>query len=232
MRLLPHPSPLTTRSLLEVGVPVERIKEILWGVDMNRAAPLSEHKPSSRVRFLFVGKISVHKGVHILREAWSRFKNPNASLTIVGEPIRPFEAELMREWAAQNDPRVRTIPEARPDIRAVYREADVFLFPSLVEGFGGNARSDGLWPAGDRDRIVQGCGATRSRRIRAGAWGRRRGGCVHEPTRRRSRCCAPNWAATRMNRPGATHGIGSDGIVRMVRIHCSPPAQCMAAAAE
>ena len=130
------PSPMTTRSLLEVGVPMERIKEILWGVDMNRAAPLSEHEPSSRVRFLFVGKISVHKGVHILREAWSRFKNPNASLTIVGEPIRPFEAELMREWAAQNDPRVRTIPEARPDIRAVYRQADVFLFPSLVEGFG------------------------------------------------------------------------------------------------
>jgi len=130
------PSPMTTSSLLEVGVPAERIKEVAWGVDMNRAALLSEHESSSRVRFLFVGKISVHKGVHILREAWSRIKDPNLSLTIVGEPIRPFEAELMRAWTAEDDPRVRTIPEAKPDIRAVYRQADIFVFPSLVEGFG------------------------------------------------------------------------------------------------
>jgi alpha-maltose-1-phosphate synthase len=130
------PSPMTTRSLLEAGVPPERIKEVLWGVDMNRAAPLSEHEPSSQVRFLFVGKLSVHKGLHVLREAWARITNPNVTLTIVGEPIRPFEAELMREWTARHDPRVRTIPEAKPDIRAVYRQADIFVFPSLVEGFG------------------------------------------------------------------------------------------------
>lgn len=130
------PSPMTTRSLVDVGVPADRIQEITLGLDMNRAALPSDHQPSSRIRFLFIGKLSVHKGLHVLREAWSRIKRADVSLTIVGEPIRPFEARLMREWMAQNDPRVRVVPNVGADIRVAYRQADVFVFPSLVEGFG------------------------------------------------------------------------------------------------
>jgi alpha-maltose-1-phosphate synthase len=130
------PSPMTTRSLLELGIPAARIKEIALGVDMSRAAPPSEHEPSPHVRFLFIGKLSVHKGIHVLRHAWSRIGNPNVRLTIVGEPIRPFEAELVRQWKSDGDTRVRFTPNVGPDIRVAYRQADVFVFPSLVEGFG------------------------------------------------------------------------------------------------
>ena len=130
------PSEMTTRSLLEAGVPAHRIKEIPLGVDMDRAALPSEHEPSSDVRFLFIGKLSVHKGVHVLRQAWSRMKHPGARLTIVGHPIRPFEAALVQEWMSENDPRVQVVSQVGPDIRVAYRKADVFVFPSLVEGFG------------------------------------------------------------------------------------------------
>jgi len=130
------PCEMTTRSLLEHGVPLTRIKEIPLGVDMMRAALPSEHNPSPKVRFLFIGKLSVHKGIHVLRQAWSRLNHPHVTLTIVGSPIRRFEADLVKEWLAENDPRVRIIPNVGPDIRVAYRDADVFVFPSLVEGFG------------------------------------------------------------------------------------------------
>ena len=130
------PCEMTTRSLLDHGVPAMRIKEIPLGVDMNRAALPSEHKPSPNVRFLFIGKLSVHKGIHVLRQAWSRMNDPRLTLTIVGSPIRRFEADLMREWLSDHDPRVRVVPNVGADIRVAYRDADVFVFPSLVEGFG------------------------------------------------------------------------------------------------
>lgn len=130
------PSSMTTESLLELGIPAPRIKEIPWGIDVGGPAEPPAPEPANRVRFLFVGKLSVHKGLHILRQAWSSITSPNVSLTIVGRPTRPFEAALMREWMDEKDDRVHVIDEARPDINAVYRQADVFVFPSLVEGFG------------------------------------------------------------------------------------------------
>lgn len=126
------PSSMTTDSLVEVGVPRARIKQIPLGIDVPAGQQLPTRPVSDRVRFLFVGKLSIHKGLHVLRQAWSLVDLPNVSLTLVGRPIGRFEAGLVETWT---DRRVHVIPEVA-DIAEAYRQADVFVFPSLVEGFG------------------------------------------------------------------------------------------------
>lgn len=126
------PSALTTDSLLEVGVPAAKIKEIPWGIDTTGRNEHATRKAVDQVRFLFVGKLSIHKGLHILRDAWSSMTRRDVSLTLVGRPREALEAELVRTW---QDDRVDIVAEVQ-DINTAYQNADVFVFPSFVEGFG------------------------------------------------------------------------------------------------
>ena len=57
---------------------------------------------------------------------------PHVTLTLVGRPRGPVEAEILRTWT---DARVRIVDEIA-DINEAYRDADVFVLPSYVEGFG------------------------------------------------------------------------------------------------
>jgi starch synthase len=124
----------TTEALVSHGVPRGKIKEIPYGIDTDS---YSSSNPETAVdpdytRFLFVGKLSVHKGLHVLRDAFQRITNPNIKLTLVGRPVGEVERHILQFW---KDPRVEVVAEV-DSIRTAYARADVFVFPSLVEGFG------------------------------------------------------------------------------------------------
>jgi glycosyltransferase involved in cell wall biosynthesis len=126
-------SALTTQALLEQGVPEEKIKEIPYGVEtrfLDRVRP--PRRGDAPAKFLFVGKLSVHKGLHTLREAWSALPMPDITLTVIGRPACEVERRLLETW---KDDRVRIVPEVS-DVADAYLDADVFVFPSFVEGFG------------------------------------------------------------------------------------------------
>ena len=125
-------STATTDGLLESGVSEDRIKELPYGIDVPASTTIPVRAVRAEVRFLFVGKLSLHKGLHVLRQAWSSIVLPNVRLTLVGRPVGDVEAKILREW---KDDRVTVVDEV-PDINAAYRDADVFVFPSLIEGFG------------------------------------------------------------------------------------------------
>jgi glycosyltransferase involved in cell wall biosynthesis len=123
----------TSEALHEIGIPAARIKEIPYGLSpkhFSRCEPIAPAKP--RTRFLFVGKLSAHKGLHILRDAFHSLESPGSELTLIGRPVGDCERRLVREW---NDRRVAFVEEV-DDIDQMYAGADVFVFPSLVEGFG------------------------------------------------------------------------------------------------
>jgi alpha-maltose-1-phosphate synthase len=122
-------SSMTQRSLLEVGIPANKISVIPYG------APLEyfqlQPKTDSTFRALFVGRVGPRKGVHYLLNAWQQLQLTDAELMLIG--INEFP----ETWTFQQQSGVRYIPSVpHISLNTYYSEASVFVFPSLVEGFG------------------------------------------------------------------------------------------------
>jgi len=87
------------------------------------AGPLPDSP--SRERFLFVGRLSPEKGVHVLLEA---VKGTSIPLDIVGDG--PLRSEV--ESAAAANPHLRYLgPRPREEVDAAMRSAKALLFPSI-----------------------------------------------------------------------------------------------------
>lgn len=113
------------------------------GVDLPQGAHLqinrtSRVEPSNRT-LLFFGRISPIKGLETLLSAWSDVASqfPNWSLRIVGPGEPTYTAELRRQVAAGEMPRVTFEDPIYGDAKwEIYRSADIFVLPSRSENFG------------------------------------------------------------------------------------------------
>ena len=137
--LLDYPGTLPDISVIPYGFPpVFRDKE--YG---NNDKPL---------KVLFVGGLSQRKGIANLFEAVNHLGTKNIELTVVGRKAATDCSALEVELAKCN-----YIPSlSHGDILALMRTQDVFVFPSLFEGFGlviTEAMSQGL-PVITTDRTV------------------------------------------------------------------------------
>lgn len=122
-------SSVTERSLTEAGVPTEKISVIPYGAPTSYFQP--KPKPDLTFRALFVGSVSPRKGVHYLLRAWQELKLPGAELLFVGPNILP------QEWLARYGDCFRYVPSVpHQRLNEYYSLGSIFVFPSLVEGFG------------------------------------------------------------------------------------------------
>jgi glycosyltransferase involved in cell wall biosynthesis len=111
------------------GMPPEKLLTIPNGVDLERFRP-RENSAAHPFRALYVGQVGLRKGVPYLLEAWRQLAWRDAELWVAGNvdaEIRP----LLGRYAGL--PGLRFVPYT-PDPVSLYRAADVFVFPSLVEG--------------------------------------------------------------------------------------------------
>ena len=121
-------SSMTRRSLEFAGADPARISVVPYGMDPAQAvAP----RPPGDCRFLFVGQGIQRKGLHHLIRAWQTRPRSDATLTLVCYRLDPAIAALIIDDSIQV--LSRRSPEELADL---YRQADVFVMPSLVEGFG------------------------------------------------------------------------------------------------
>jgi glycosyltransferase involved in cell wall biosynthesis len=106
---------------------------VLPGVDHHFFSP-SPHSPLLSVfRVIYVGRIELSKGVTYLLQAWKRLALPNAEVVLIGE-CRAEMQPLLREYAGAT---VRaTGPLSAKEVAEWYRQASVFVFPSVNDGFG------------------------------------------------------------------------------------------------
>lgn len=127
-------SGFTLDSLRRAGVDERRIRVIPYGVSANghpveRTRRLDANAP---LKLLFVGQFVYRKGILALCEVLSRLSFP-VSITFVGRGIRECDP-LERISNPLVNAEVRwDVPGE--ELAKIYREAEVFLFPSLVEGF-------------------------------------------------------------------------------------------------
>jgi glycosyltransferase involved in cell wall biosynthesis len=107
----------------------DRIVPASFGVWVPGDLPERPHPSDRPVRFLFVGRDDVRKGLHHLLQAWRR-PPEGAELRIVGE-ISPLLRRLFAD--VLNLPSVSAAGFSS-EMAAEYRAADVAVLPSLEEG--------------------------------------------------------------------------------------------------
>ncbi len=122
-------SAMTARSLEHAGCESERITIVPYGFETSQvAAPRLQDGPA---QFLFVGQGLQRKGLHHLLRAWRNVDPARARLTLVCYSIDPGIAEMARQPGVELLGR-----QDRSALDAVMQRADVFIMPSLIEGFG------------------------------------------------------------------------------------------------
>ncbi|MBV9695771.1 MAG: glycosyltransferase family 4 protein [Gammaproteobacteria bacterium] len=100
-----------------------------YGVDTERFVPRAAPRTDRTFRVLFVGQVGQRKGMSYLLQAYEQFRRPDSELHVVGSYARGYQVyapyrHLFRHTA--------NVPQA--ELPALYQNADVFVFPSLIEG--------------------------------------------------------------------------------------------------
>jgi len=184
-------------SLVEGGVPAEKISVIPYGVDADRFTPGNS---SGKARFLFVGNLTPAKGIHTLLAAWSQLKPHAAELWLVG----PGDREIMEQARAM--PGVVVFGKLGAErLREVFRQASVFVFPTFFDGFGLvllEALASGLpiitSPSCAGPELVAEAGAGEIREAgNAAAWAEALSGVMEHPAQWASRRAAARETAVR-----------------------------------
>ena len=122
------PSEFAADSLVENGVDRKKLLLLPFGVDTTRFRP--REKQDDTFRAVFIGQVSVRKGILYLLEAWKGLGLPGSELLVVG-PQSPDIKELLAKYA--NTENIRFVNYVK-DLTQVYQTASVFVFPSIEEG--------------------------------------------------------------------------------------------------
>jgi glycosyltransferase involved in cell wall biosynthesis len=124
-------SSYTKQTLTDAGVPAERIAVIPYGIDLKRFSP-GRDRQSSRgpLQLLFVGTLGQRKGIKYLVQAVEMLPPGSVELTVCGRAVDDL-AVFRRSRA----PIRLHLSIGAQGLLEAYRAADVFVFPSLAEGF-------------------------------------------------------------------------------------------------
>ncbi len=124
------PSPMVRQSMLDNGIPAEKLLSTSYGWEPERFTTISASRQENlKPVFLFVGKLCLRKGLPLLLEAWRR-AGIDGELLLCGAIDQDFQSALAEQLKQKS---VRHLSFTK-DIGEVYRRADIFVFPTLEEG--------------------------------------------------------------------------------------------------
>lgn len=118
-------------SFIAESVPEKKIEVIPYGADTKLFTPQTSEIPAGTkaFRLLFVGQLSQRKGLSYLLRSYDEFHSTDTSLTLVGQ--LQDDGRALTPWRHL----YRYVPPvSRQELADVFRAADVFVFPTLVEG--------------------------------------------------------------------------------------------------
>jgi glycosyltransferase involved in cell wall biosynthesis len=128
------PSDFVVKTFLEQGFPKEKLVRFFYGVDEKLFYPdLMRHTPEGGLKMIFVGVCAVRKGLHFALEAW--LKSPaskDGTFLIAGDFLPAYREKLASPLA---HPSVHVLGH-RNDIPQLMRQSDLFILPTIEEGFG------------------------------------------------------------------------------------------------
>lgn len=126
------PSSFVYRSMVDRGVPATKLRQIPLGVSVDAFSPGTKRDGVFRV--VFAGALSLQKGLPYLLEAFRLAALPPATseLVLIGDAFPEARAFLPDYRGTYRH--VPFVPHAQ--LLQEYRQASVFVLPSLQDGFG------------------------------------------------------------------------------------------------
>lgn len=124
-------SSFTAKTLMEHGVPAAGIHIIPYGVNVQDFPPKEKYNKTEKLKVIFVGSFNQRKGLAYLLEAIRKIDSKEIELILVGRGI--IDKELLASYSdILNDIRINV---SHAKLLASFYEADVFVLPSIAEGF-------------------------------------------------------------------------------------------------
>jgi glycosyltransferase involved in cell wall biosynthesis len=128
--LITVPSSFVQRSFVKRGIAADKVVIVPYGANLSMFSP-TVAKPVGAFEVLFVGALSVRKGIGYLLEAFSRVQHPRKRLTLIGSRTENTERLL----AAYPGESVRILgPIAQAQLAAHMSAAQVMVLASVEEG--------------------------------------------------------------------------------------------------
>lgn len=116
-------------SFVTEGIARSKMRVVPYGVDLQTFTPKTAPVRSERFTAIYAGQLTQRKGLSYLLRGYRKFARRDTQLKLVGslvgsgQPLQPF-ANMFEHVPHQT----------RPALAEMYRAADVFVFPTLIEG--------------------------------------------------------------------------------------------------
>jgi len=125
------PSPQVTASLTSMQVDKRKIIETSYGLDKTDLLAGKKYSNDGKLSFnaLFVGSVIPRKGIHLLLDYW-KAAGVDGKLKVIGK-IETAVEEIVSAY--QEDNSIEFVSFTN-DLTTHYKNADVFIMPSLEEG--------------------------------------------------------------------------------------------------
>jgi glycosyltransferase involved in cell wall biosynthesis len=123
-------SEYTQNTLLAAGIPATKIRHRHFQVHP-RYQPAPDRVQDGVFRVIYIGSLTVMKGIPVLLEAFHRLADRNAELILVGGWSTRGMRKYLQSWLAKDD-RIRLAPG---DPLPLLQQADVCVHPSYEDGF-------------------------------------------------------------------------------------------------
>ncbi|MBI4726228.1 glycosyltransferase family 4 protein [candidate division TA06 bacterium] len=124
------PSEFVRKSFIEKGVNPNKIRKIPYGADLNMFAPVDK-PPDDVFEVLFVGQVSLRKGIPYLLKGFSKFKHSKKRLRIVGSAFPGMDVIFKRHDMGQVE-LMAPIPYNK--LKYIMSKSHVMVLPSIEEG--------------------------------------------------------------------------------------------------
>lgn len=130
------PSDFARRSLIENGVPDSKLFISHLGVDLNKfTVPARPSYVGTEFQILFVGSVSLQKGIHILLEALVEAEITNVSMVFNGN-CTDAARKIIRKYSNRLVAKKIAIKIDSGDPRRYHKTASVFVLPSVHDSYG------------------------------------------------------------------------------------------------
>ena len=125
------PSNFVRRTFVDEGVPEEKVHVVPYGVNLEEFQPVGGPPEDGTFRIVFVGQVTLRKGVPYLLEAFRQFRHPKKELVIVGAMEESARGVFDKLWT-EGVRYVGIVPRA--EVERYFSTSHVMTLPSLEEG--------------------------------------------------------------------------------------------------
>jgi glycosyltransferase involved in cell wall biosynthesis len=123
------PSKFAVKTFVDKGIPEKKLICVPYGVNPSSFSPAPKEDDVFRV--IYVGGMTLQKGVHYLLQAFAELALPNSELLLVGtmhDEMRPYIEKYPGARA------IGSVPQS--ELHKYYSQSSVFVLDSVQDGFG------------------------------------------------------------------------------------------------